>query len=326
MMDRRTFIATVAGLLAPLAGEAQQADKIWRIGSLHPSAAALASPLVAAFEKGLAERGHTNGTTLTIDYIFLSPSRDQLKQAAAALSERVDVLVVWGTVTAAAAKDAGVSRPVVFVSVGNPVAMGMVQSLSHPGGTFTGITFEAADETYGKRLQLLKEILPGLTRVAVLGARDDPNVDPSLSSVHRAAPSLGIEIYDVRVRDVSDLTSAFAQMTKKKTQALLVVAGAFMWVHRDRVAQLALAHQLPSAHGLREGVLAGGLISLGPDLVVLAGQAAGYVDKILRGAKPADLPIEQPARYETYVNLKTARALGLTIPPSVLARADEVIQ
>src|SRR5262249_51463740 len=139
----------------------------------------------------------------------------QLKQAAAALNEKVDVLVVWGTVTAAAAKDAGVSRPVVFVSVGNPVAMGMVQSLSHPGGTFTGITFEAADETYGKRLQLLKEILPGLTRVAVLGARDDPNFDPSLSSAHRAAPSLGIEMYDLRVRDVSDLTSAFAQMTNE---------------------------------------------------------------------------------------------------------------
>jgi putative ABC transport system substrate-binding protein len=162
--------------------------------------------------------------------------------------------------------------------------------------------------------------------VAVLGAGDDPNIIPALDTVHRVAPSLGIEIHDVKVRSVADLASGFADMTKKRDQAVLVVAGAFMWVHRDRVAELAMAHGLPSAHGLREGVAAGGLFSLGPDLVVMAGQAAGYVDKILRGTKPGNLPIEQPARYEIHVNLKTARALGITIPPSLLARADQIIE
>jgi putative ABC transport system substrate-binding protein len=229
-------------------------------------------------------------------------------------------------VTAVAAKESGVSCPVVFATVGFPVTIGLVQSLREPGGNFTGISFEAADDTYGKRLQLLQEILPGLRRVATLGAGDDPNIIPALETARRVAPTLGIEIMDVRVRSVADLSSGFAEMMNKKAQAVLVIAGAFMFGHRDRVAELALAHRLPSAHGLREGVLAGGLVSLGPDLVVMAGQAAGYVDKILNGAKPGTLPVEQRARYETHVNLKTAKALGLTIPPSILARADQVIE
>jgi putative ABC transport system substrate-binding protein len=326
-MDRRAFLGTLAGglLAAPLAGEAEQVRKVWKIGCLYPSPASFAAPLVTAFEKALAERGYTKGTTLTIDYVFSTPSRDQLKQAAAALSERVDVLVTWGTVTAAAAKEARVSCPVVFVSVGFPLQLGLIQSLRELDGNFTGITYEGVDDTYGKRLQILKDIVPGLTRVAALAADDDPNIIPALDTAHRVAPSLGIEIHDVRVRTVADLPSAFAHMIKKRIQGVLVIAGAFVWLYGDRIAALALKHRLPSVHGLREAVAAGGLVSLGPDLIVNAGEAAGYVDKILRGTKPADLPVEQPARYEIHVNLKTAKALGLTIPPSLLLRADQVI-
>jgi putative ABC transport system substrate-binding protein len=320
------LIVALGIVLAPLGADGQETGKVWRVGSLHPASAETVAPYVTAFEQGLADLGHTKGRTTTIEYRFLSPARDKLREAAAELSHKVDVLVVWGTVVAMAAKDAGVQIPLVLAPVGDPVAIGLARSLSHPGGNATGLTFEAASETYGKRLQLLKEVTPGLLRVATLGAADDANVIPSLESVQRVAPSLGLQIHDVRVRSASELEGAFADMTKKKAQAVLVVAGSFTYVNRSRIVALAVAHGLPSVHGFKESVVAGGLISLGPDLVVIARQAAGYVDKILRGARPGDLPIAQPARYEMFVNLRTAKALGLAIPPSILLRADQVIE
>jgi putative ABC transport system substrate-binding protein len=282
-------------------------------------------PIVASFEKGLAARGHIKDSTTTIEYVFRPGPRQHLQEAAQALSERVNVLVAWGTIVAVAAQEAKVSCPVVFSSVGFPVAIGMVSSLRRPGGNFTGISFEGAEDTYGKRLQILKEIVPHATRVAALGHADDTNIVPALETAHRVAPSLGIDVVDVTVRSVADLEPAFAAMSKRRIQGVLVIAGAFMFVNRDPVARLAIAHHLPTVHGLREGVVSGGLVSLGPDLVVMAEQAAGYVDRILRGARAADLPVEQPTRYELYVNLRTAKALGLIIPPSLLLRADQVI-
>jgi putative ABC transport system substrate-binding protein len=328
VIDRRTFLAGTGTVLlaAPLGVEAQQAGKVWRIGSLHPTTAELAAPLVAAFEAGLADLGHIKGQTTTIEYRFVPPVRDLLRDAATELNLKVDILVAWGTVAAIAAKDAGLRVPLVFLPVGDPVALGLAQSLSHPGGNATGVAFEASAETYGKRLQLLKEVRPGVTLVATLGAADDPNVGSALESVKRAAPSLRLLIQDIRLRDANELDGSFTDMRKGGAQAVLVVAGAFAFVHRDRIAALAVAHRLPSVHGLREGVFAGGLISLGPDLTVLARQGAAYVDKILKGAKPADLPIEQPTKFELIINLKAARALGLTIPQSLLLRADEIIQ
>jgi putative tryptophan/tyrosine transport system substrate-binding protein len=327
-MDRRRFLLTsLTGALArPLDAPAQQLQHKTRLGSLHPSTAAQAAPFIGALEKGLSDRGHIKDRTTTLEYVFLPPSLDRLAEAASSLGQRVDVLRTWGTVAAVAAKRAGVSVPVVFVTVGFPEAIGLVRSLKHPGGNFTGISFEAADETYGKRLEIAKEVVPRLRRVAALGASDDPNIGPALRSIHGAGRLLGVEVVEWRVLSAADLAPAFAQMTSKGTHAVLVIAGAFMFVNRDEVARLALAHRLPSVHGLREGVVAGGLVSLGPDLVVMAGQAASYVDKIVRGANPADLPVEQPARYEVQINLKTARALGLTIPPSLLARADQIIE
>jgi putative ABC transport system substrate-binding protein len=327
-VNRRTFLSTLGlvTLAEPLAVEAQQPKRVWRVGSLHPTTPAVAAPLVAAFEKGLAARGHVKGSTTTIEYVFVPPSLDPLRQAARVLSKRVDLLVVWGTVTAIAAKAAKVAGPVVFVAVGFPVALGLVHSLRRPGGNFTGLSSEAAGDTYGKRLQILKEIVPSLTRVAALGALDDPNIIPSLETLHRVAPSLGVDIVEMKVRSVTDLEPAFAEMRKEKAHGVVVIAGAFMFQNRDRVAKLALAHSLPSVYGLREGVLAGGLVSLGPDLALMAEQAATYVDKILRGARPGNLPVEQPARYEMLLNLKTAKALGLTIPQSLLLRADQIIE
>jgi len=229
---------------------------------------------IASFEKGLAARGQVKGITVTIEYMFRPGPREQLQEAARALSERVDVLVAWGTIVAVAAKEAKVPCPVVFSPVGFPVAIGMVSSLRRPGGNFTGISFEGAEETYGKRLQILKEIVPRATRVAALGHADDMNIIPALETAHRVAPSLGIDVVDVTVRGAADLEPAFAEMSKRRVQGVLVIAGAFMFVNRDPVAQLAIAHHLPTVHGLREGVVSGGLVSLGPDLIVMAEQAA----------------------------------------------------
>ena len=267
--------------------------EVWRIAWLGPGSATASGPYVSAFEKVLADRGHIKGRTVTIEYVFLPPSRDQLRQAASSLKERVDILVTWGTVGAIAAKEAAVTCPVVFASVSFPATTGLVASLRHPGGNFTGIGFESADETYGKRLQLLKEIVPGLTRIATLGAADDPNVVPSLDTIRRVTPGLALGLIDIRVRNATDLPRAFEDMSKKKVQGVLVIAGAFTFAHRDRVAELALAHRLPSVHGLRDGVAAGGLVGLGPDLLAMSGQVAGYVDKIIQGARPGDLPQDQ---------------------------------
>jgi len=190
----------------------------------------------------------------------------------------------------------------------------------------TGTTFEAASETYGKRLQLLKEIMPELSRVAVLGARGDPNVPFAIKSLETSAPPLGVSLTFIEMSSADDLSGAFERMRQSQTQALVVVAGVLTFANSKAIAKLALTNRLPSCHGLKETVAAGGLISLGPDLRAVARQGAGLVDKIIRGARPADLPVEQPTQYVMTINLKTAKTLGLTIPPTLLARADEVIE
>jgi putative ABC transport system substrate-binding protein len=210
--------------------------------------------------------------------------------------------------------------------VGAPVDEGLVQSLAHPGGNMTGITFEASTETYGKRLQLLKEILPELKHVAVLGAVGDVNVGFAMTSFDRAAPGLGITLTPVDIKSAGDLEAAFAKMKERQAQALIVVAGALTYTVGTQIAARALAARLPSCQAFKETVVAGGLISLGPDLVAMTGPAVAQIDKIIKGTSPADIPVEQPTRYEIYVNLKTAGLLNLTIPASILARADEAIE
>ncbi|MGA8192680.1 MAG: ABC transporter substrate-binding protein, partial [Acetobacteraceae bacterium] len=222
-----------------------------------------------------------------------------------------------------AAKKVGSSVATVFLSVGAPVEDGFVQSLAHPGGNMTGITFEASTETYGKRLQLLKEIMPGLKRVAALG---DVNVGFAMTSFDRVAPNLGITLVSVGIRSAGDLEAAFARIKESQAEALIVIAGALTYTVGMQIADLALAAHLPSCFAFKEIVRAGGLMSLGPDLVALAGPAAAQIGKIIKGTSPADIPIEQPTRYELYINLKTASLLNLTIPQTILGRADEVIE
>jgi putative ABC transport system substrate-binding protein len=225
-----------------------------------------------------------------------------------------------------AAKRVTSGVPTVFVSVGAPVEIGLVQSLSHPGGNMTGISFEAATETYGKRLQLLKEIVPDLKRVAVLRAVGDPNVGFAMTSLEAAAPELGVSLVSVDMRSADDLESAFAEIKHSDVGAVLEIAGALTFNLGAETADHALGAHLPLCSAFRETVMAGGLVSLGPDFEAMIRQAAAQIDKIIKGTEPADIPVEQPTRYDLYINLKTARLLNLAIPPSLLGRADEVIE
>jgi putative ABC transport system substrate-binding protein len=323
-MRRRDFIvgsaATLAGALAVRAAPAGA----WRVGQVFGG-----SPNIIAssgLAKELAELGYVDGKNIHLQMRFAVPTPGDMKAAILALLPEIDLLVVWGTIGGVAAKAAAPTIPVVFVSVGAPVEIGLVQSLAHPGGTMTGTTFEAALETYGKRLQLLKEILPGLSRVAVIGAKSDPNFAFAITSMEKSAALLGVALTPIAVSTGDDLKGAFDQMKQDRLEAVIVVAGALTYANSKAIADLALASSVPSCHGFKETIAAGGLISLGPDLMALARQGAGQVDKIIKGAQPADLPVEQPTRYVTSINLKTAKALGLSISPALIAGADEVIE
>ncbi len=321
-----TGVLALGVLAAPLAVEGQQAGKTWRIGDVFAGSAEVSALLTQALEDRLADRGYVNGRNIRLTHQFVPPEPAHLEKALATLISNIDVLVVWGTVAAVAAKKVTRTLPTVFLTVGDPVAIGLANSLARPGGNMTGVTFEASAETYGKRLQLLKELQPDLTRVAVLRAAGDANVVPAMASLERLAPQLRIHLQPIDVRSADDLGSAFAAMKKNQAQGLVVVAGAFTYLSRQQIVDLALAHHLPSSLPFKEAVEAGGLVSLGPNLVEMARQGAAYVDKIIKGANPGDLPVEQPTRYELIINLKTAKALRLTIPPSVLGRADQVIE
>ena len=324
-MNRRAFVTGLGVVLAvPFVSEAERADKLWRIGSVLGGTPESSGKVAKAIEASLAAAGYVPGRSITLEHRFYSDPAGA-DQAIRAIVPTVDLLVVGGTVGAVAAKKVS-SLPTVFFTVGDPVRIGLVSSLAHPGGNMTGVTFEAATETYGKRLQLLKELIPALTIVGILRVPSDPNIVVAMESLERVAPKLGVTLRPFDVRTADDLNDAFAKMKAIAAQAVLVVAGAFTYTHGRRIAELALTNHLPSAHAFRETAAAGGLISLGPDIVGMAPQVAAFVDKICKGAKPGDLPVEQPARYELIINVKTAKALGLTIPPALLLRADQVIE
>ena len=326
-MKRRHFTTLLGGtVLFPLATHAQQPGRPWRVGQVLGGPPAFVGRLSAELERQLSNLGYANGKNIVLSTRFVAPTPDAMDEAVLALLPDIDLLVAWGTIGGVAAKKFASAIPVVFLSVGAPVEIGVVESLSRPGGNITGVSFEGATETYAKRLQLLKEIVPNLGRVAVLRAQGDANVPFAMASLNASAPTLGVTLTTVDFKAADELNTAFEQVRRSQAQALLVVAGALTYPNGKRIAELALGQQLPSCYGFKETVVDGGLVSLGPDLLAMAGQGASYVDKILRGAKPADLPVQQPTRYEVYVNLKTAKALGLTIPPSILARADEVIE
>jgi putative tryptophan/tyrosine transport system substrate-binding protein len=270
--------------------------------------------------------GYVQGRKIVLLHRFPGPWPDKIEDAIASLLPQIDLLVVWGSIAGMAAKRLAGAVPVVFVSVGFPVEIGLVQSLAHPGGNITGIAAEAATETNQKRLQILKEIVPDLTRVGVLRAVDDQYVGIAFASLELAAGKLRITLLPVDVKSADDLEPAFASMKGSGAQAVFVPGAAFALSFRKEIADLALAAHLPSCHMFRDAVIAGGLVSLDPDRLEMTSPAAVQIDKIIKGASPADIPVEQPTKFDLYINLKTARLLNLTVPPSVLALADEVIE
>jgi len=329
-VQRRQFLITVGALLVtPLAAEAQQAAKIARIGYLT-SSQGVNPHLPEAFRQGLRDLGYVEGRNLVIEYREAGGKADRLPALAAELvALKVDVIVAApGTLAARVAKQATRTIPIVFAVVGDPVGSGLVTSLARPGGNVTGLS-NLASELVGKRLELLTQAVPGVSPVAVLwfpgalGARTDKDM---LEEAEVAARGLGVRLQFVEARDPADFDRAFSDMTRARAGALtLLPANMFLREHR-RLVDLAAKNRLPAVYPWREGVDAGGLMSYGANLADLQRRAATYVDKILKGAKPGDLPIEQPTKFELVINLKTAKDLGLTIPPSVLARADDLIQ
>jgi putative ABC transport system substrate-binding protein len=323
-MKRREFIAGSAALCACTISSLAAAASPWRIGQVFGGTPDIIAP--SELVRALFALGYVDGKDVQVQTRFVSPNPAAIREAVLSLLPEIDLLVVWGTIGGVAAKSVASNVPVVFVSVGAPVDIGLVESLPHPGGNMTGITFEAASETYGKRLQLLKEILPNLSRIAILGAKGDPNFRFAMMSLENSASSLNVSIAPIEVNRADDLRDAFDEMRRDRSEAVVVVSGAYTYANSKLIAEMSLANNLPSCHGFRETVVAGGLISLGPDLPALGRQGARLIDKIIKGTRPAEIPVEQPTQYITTINLKTAKALGLTMPASLLASADEVIE
>jgi putative ABC transport system substrate-binding protein len=330
-MERRRFIEVIAGGLvaAPLAAEAQQAVKIARIGFLTPNMAASPPHVREAFLQGLRDLGYVEGRNVVIEYRDAEGKSERFPALAAELvALKVDVIVAPGTPAALAAKQATRTLPIVFPIAGDPVTSGLVTSLARPGGNVTGLSILDPD-LVGKCLEQLKQAVPGVSGVAVLwqpgglGERTDKDM---LKGAEVAARALGVRLQFVEARGPADFDRAFSEMTRARAGALTVLPSTMFLHERRRLVDLAARNRLPAVYPWREAVDAGGLMAYGANIADLFRRAATYVDKILKGAKPADLPVEQPTKFELVINLKTAKALGLTIPQSVLGRADQVIE
>jgi ABC-type uncharacterized transport system substrate-binding protein len=319
----------VLSFAASLAADAQPTSKVYRIGYLSTgSASTTYTRPLEAFRQGLRELGWVEGRNLYIEYRFAEGRVDRLPALADELVRlKVDVIVASPTPSALAARNTTRTIPIVGMSLTEPVAVGLVASLARPGGNVTGLTYGVDTEIFGKQLQLLKEFIPNVRRVAVLSNPGSSPAQPLvLESVRSAARSLGLPLQMLEVREPNDFEPAFAAMVKEHADALLLSGDPMFFLHRDRLANLALKSRLPSMSTQWQWVEAGGLLSYAPSFPDQWRRGATYVDKILRGAKPADLPIEQPAKFELVINLRTASELGINLPQSMLQRADEVIQ
>jgi putative ABC transport system substrate-binding protein len=328
VVDRRTFLAGTGAvfLAAPLAAWAQPAARIPRIGYLAPSLSPEASRLIGAFRQGLRELGYVEGQNISLEFRSAEGSADRFPALAAELvALKVDVIVAGATLAVLPAKQATGTIPIVFPIHTDPVGAGLVASLARPGGNVTGLSFSSEDLT-GKRMELLKETIPGVTRIAVLWKSPNAAALVQLKAAEVAARALAVSLQILEVRGAEDLEKALQSATQGSSGALLVVDDPFTFLLRKGIVGLAAKSHLPAMYGPREFAIDGGLMSYGANLEDMFRHAATYVGKILKGAKPADLPVEQPTKFELVINLKTAKALGLTIPPSVLGRADEVIQ
>jgi putative ABC transport system substrate-binding protein len=328
----QVFVAllVLALLAAPLAAEAQPAAKVSRIGYLSNISKVAAAPLIGAFQQGLRDLGYQEGRNLVTEDRSEQGGVEQFPALIAELARlRVDVIfVAGGTPAARAAKQATSTIPIVAPALGDPVGDELVASLARPGGNITGSTF-LGPELVAKRLQLLKEAIAGVSRVAALwhpGAYGIRTMDGMLKETEIAAQALGVHLHRVEVRSPNDLDGAFSTMVTARTHALFVFPSPMFYAEYKRIVDLAGKHRLPAIYVFREAVDIGGLIAYGASIPDLFRRAALHVDRILKGARPADLPVEQPTKFELVINLKAAKALGLTIPQSVLLRADEVIQ
>jgi putative ABC transport system substrate-binding protein len=315
-------------LTAPLAAHAQPATRVYRIGRLSVGSPPSTPPAgLQAFQQGLRDLGYVEGQNLVMEYRYAAGSAERLRELAAELVQLpVDVLVAVGASGTRAAQQATHTIPIVMAGNYDPVGQGFVASLAHPGGNITGVSF-LGTELPGKRLELLKETVPQSRRIAVLANPASPGHQPLLHNLTGAAEALGLHLHVVEVRRADELDSAFTAMTQAGADALVVFAEPQLIDSlRGRIAGLATQSRLPAIYNAKTSVDAGGLMSYGPSPLDINRRVAVYVDKILKGAKPADLPVEQPTTFELVINLKAAEAIGLTIPPSVLFQADEVIK
>ena len=325
-MKRREFITLLGGAVAtwPLAARAQQPGKLPTIGFLGSSTPSTFGPWVAAFMERLRELGWAEGRTIAIEYRWAEGHSERFAKIAAELVRlKVDVIVTTGT-SVLAAKQATAVIPIVFAVANDPVGTGVVASLARPGGNVTGLSLEAPDLA-GKRVGLLREALPGLRRLAIMFNAGYSAAVLETDEIQAAARALGLDTARLEIRTAEDISPAFEAL-KSRADALYPVGDALVNTNRIRIMTLALAARLPTVCGLREYAEAGGLMSYGPKFTDLFRRAAEFVDKILRGAKPGDIPVEQPTKFELIINLTTARALGIEMPPTLLARADELIE
>ena len=321
-MDRRTFIGAMAGglLAAPLAAEAQLSTTIPRIGLLADATSW--EPL----RLGLRDLGYVEGTSIALEERSSQGRNERFSDLASELVRlNVNIIVTWGTPATLAAKRATTIIPIVMASAGDPLRSGLVSSLAHPGGNVTGLTV-LGPGLAAKRLELLKEAVPNMSRVAFLWNPANPDQESSFNEIQAGARALGVTLQSVEARDREELEQAFAAMKRGRPSALLMTADSLIQRYIGRIVAFASENRLPAMYQLREAVDGGGLMSYGVSLPDLGRRAAYFVDKILKGAKPGDLPIEQPTKFELIINLKTAKALGLTIPQSLLQRADQVIE
>jgi putative ABC transport system substrate-binding protein len=329
IVDRRRFLLTsLAGTLAtPLAARARQAGKVYRVGILGESASDPSEArLWQGFRLGLRERGWIEGENILIESRWAEGNSARIPELASELVRlKVDLIVTRGSIYVRGAKTATSSIPIVFAMHADPISTGHVASLAKPGGNITGLTILMPD-LVAKGLEILISAVPQAKRIAVLGSTDMPSYTPTVKALEEAARPFQLRLQTVVARSAADLESAFSSMARAHAQAVFVLGFGPYMAARQQVAELALQHRLPTFFTWRDHVEAGGLMSYAPDLNDLARRSAIYVDKILKGAKPADLPVEQPTKFELVINLRTAKALGLTIPPSLLARADQVIE
>ena len=324
-MKRRTFLVTLAGGLvaAPLAVHGQPGGKVARLGVLLFSTPTT-DPNLAALIAGLRDLGYVEGRNVALEYRYAEGRPERVRELALQLAAlKPDVIVVLGGDMVPFVRDATSTLPIVMLTSQNPVEAGVVASFARPGGNLTGVAF-VSSETAGKRLQFLKEAAPALTRVAVLWNPDHP--DGEYRDIESAARRLGIHVQSLEVRRPEDFDGAFQAAIHARSEALMVVSSRFMNLNRPRIVEFASGQRIPLATGWGPWARTGSFLSYGPDLDTLVRRAAAQVDRILKGAKPADLPIEQPIKFELVINLKTAKTLGLTIPPSLLQRADQVIE